>query len=74
MVVDPTNMPVARIGIVTAAVGMMTSVIAAMGTGNRCLCDRCKGKGFDRFTKERSARKCPRCKGAGSVPVGSTKR
>lgn len=40
----------------------------------RAYCARCRGKGFDCYERNRSARKCPRCKGAGSTVVGNTKR
>jgi len=63
-----------RIAAVALAVSAMTSGMPrykAAGTG---ICGRCRGKKFDLFTKQRSARKCPACKGTGSVGVGGTKR
>jgi DnaJ-class molecular chaperone len=66
--------PVAVIGARTAAaVRMLTAGLGPMEP-NRSLCGRCRGKGFDCFTANRSSRKCPRCKGAGSTAVGNTKR
>ena len=66
--------PIWKLGTVTAAAGMLTKNLHACRDRNRSVCDRCRGKGFDRFTQNRAARKCPRCKGAGSTEVGSTKR
>ncbi len=63
-----------RLAVVSVAAGIMTAGLPAMREANRSMCDRCRGKGFDRFTANRSARKCPRCKGEGSIAVGNTKR
>lgn len=40
----------------------------------RGYCGDCRGKGFDLSKGRRHARKCQRCRGEGSVRVGSTKR
>jgi DnaJ-class molecular chaperone len=55
------------------AAGILTKNIGPREP-NRCVCDRCRGKGFDRFVKNRAARKCPRCRGEGYTEVGNTKR
>lgn len=52
-----------------AAAALIRSVKPATG-----ICGRCRGKKFDLFTTKRSCRKCPACKGTGSVSVGGTKR
>jgi DnaJ-class molecular chaperone len=57
-----------------AARGVLTSVMGLVREPNRSICGRCRGKGFDRFTKDRASRRCPRCAGAGSTTVGHTKR
>jgi Zn finger protein HypA/HybF involved in hydrogenase expression len=41
--------------------------------GNRCVCDRCRGKKYDR-DPNRASRLCPKCGGAGFTAVGGTKR
>lgn len=53
--------------------GILTSGLGASAP-NRSMCGRCRGKGFDCFTKNRSSRRCPRCRGEGSTTVGNTKR
>lgn len=60
--------------VATVAANTMTKNFCRYKELNRCVCDRCRGSGFDSFTKSRSSRKCPRCKGAGSTTVGTTKR
>lgn len=64
---------------VATAVARTVSVLTA-GLGalelKRAYCNDCRGKGSD-LTREpgkRAGRKCPRCKGAGSIRVGTTKR
>lgn len=57
------------------AAGILTSQVS-FSDPRRAFCNDCRGKGFD-LTREpgkRSSRKCPRCRGAGSIAVGSTKR
>ena len=42
---------------------------------NRQVCIDCRGKGFYLAAKgKRHTRRCPRCKGVGSIEVGNTKR
>jgi hypothetical protein len=65
---------VSRIAAVAVAVSMMTSGVPGYKAAGTGLCGRCRGKKFDVFTKQRSCRKCPACKGTGSVGVGGTKR
>lgn len=76
---DPGNTDnvtaVLRIGAVAVRAGVMTAGLALSREPNRGLCGRCRGTKFDGFDKARgSTRRCPVCKGAGSVAVGSTKR
>ena len=66
----------ARAAIVSLGARTLTSVLALACEPKRAYCNDCSGKGFD-LTREpgkRSSRKCPRCRGAGSFEVGSTKR
>lgn len=55
-----------RAAVLTANIGMSEPT--------RSLCGRCRGKGFDCYTSNRSSRQCPRCRGNGFTTVGSTKR
>lgn len=66
---------------VVAAASIGASMLTASLTGPRykggvALCVDCRGKGFDleREPGKRAARKCPRCRGKGTISVGSTKR
>jgi hypothetical protein len=64
-----------RIGAASVRAAVLTRAVGRYAEPNRGLCGRCRGTKFDGFEKARgSTRKCPACKGAGSVPVGSTKR
>ena len=63
-----------RISTVAIRTGIMTAALSLMKEPNRCVCGRCEGTGFDRDRKNRASRRCPRCKGAGSTQVGTTKR
>lgn len=49
------------------------NVLGVSQGGNRCVCDRCHGKKFDRDPR-RASRICPKCGGAGYTAVGTTKR
>ena len=53
---------------------LLTKILGA--GGNIALCLHCRGKGFapDDDPRGRAARRCPKCKGAGRIEVGSTKR
>lgn len=64
------SIPLAR---VARAASILTHGMV-IGEPKRSLCGRCRGKGFDCFTANRSSRKCPRCKGEGSTKFGNTKR
>jgi DnaJ-class molecular chaperone len=57
-----------------AVAGSILTKVALAREPNRSLCGRCRGKGFDCFEPNRASRRCPRCRGAGSTEVGSTKR
>lgn len=48
----------------------------ALANKGKALCVDCRGKGFDLHSKpgERHSRRCQRCRGAGVIGVGTTKR
>ena len=64
--------PLGTLSVARRAMIMTAGLVLTEPT--RSLCGRCRGKGFDCFTQNRSSRRCPRCKGQGSTTVGNTKR
>lgn len=72
----PATGSLLKLTVAASYASVLTKNIAAKDP-NRGLCGRCGGKKFDvdvPAARRVSSRKCPVCKGAGTVQVGSTKR
>ena len=73
---DPAATSAPTLGMAALGASVLTRCMRLAAEPRRALCNDCRGKGFDleREPGKRAARKCPRCRGAGSFTVGSTKR
>lgn len=66
--------PVQAIRVARVAM-IMTAGMPLMRDPNQQVCQDCRGKGFDLQPRgRRHSRRCQRCRGNGTVRVGSTKR